>query len=305
MLHATTLRRLAASLVVILPFAAVLCDPSPGLAVSILGTAGDFAVLAGSAVTNTGPTTIIGSGNVGVTPLTSITPGSSGFTFGTGTTHSNDGVAQQARIDAFTAPISAFSFLGGLSGATDLSGQVLGTGGTILTLNPGVYSFSSSAQLTGALTLNNQGNNNAVFVFQIGSTLTTASGSSVLLAGAGSGDGVFWVVGSSATLGTTTAFEGNILAAAAITLNTGATILCGSALARDEAVTLDTNIVGVGCGGGFQSVVGDTGNTFGLLGPGAPVNGDLAPVPEPSTLLLFGSSLLGMGGALWRRYRQS
>jgi hypothetical protein len=302
MLHAITLRRLAASLVVILPFAALLCDPSPGLAVSILGTAGDFAVLAGSEVTNTGSTTIIGSGNVGVTPGTSI--GVTGITFGTGTTHSADGVAQQARIDAFTgtAPISAFSFLAGLPGAIPLSGQVLGTGGTILTLNPGVYSFSSSAQLTGALTLNNQGNNNAVFVFQIGSTLTTAPGSSVLLAGAGIGDGVFWVVGSSAVLDTTTSFEGNILAATAITLNTGATIGCGSALARDAAVTMDTNVIGVGCGGGFQSSVG---NTFSLLGPDAPVGDYLAPVPEPSTLLLFASSLLGMGGALWRRYRQS
>jgi type VI secretion system secreted protein VgrG len=284
-----------------LPFAALLCDPSPGLAVPILRTAGDFAVLAGSEVTNTGSTTILGSGNVGVTPGTSITPGASGFTFGTGTTHSADGVAQQARIDAFTgiAPISAFGFLGGLSGATNLSGQVLGTGGTILTLNPGVYSFSSSAQLTGALTLNNQGNNNAVFVFQIGSTLTTAPGSSVLLAGAGTGDGVFWVVGSSATLDTTTSFEGNILAATAITLNTGATIGCGSALARDAAVTMDTNTIGVGCGGGFQSA----GDTFALLGPGAP-GGGLAPVPEPSTLFLFGSSLAGVG-AMWRRYRHS
>jgi hypothetical protein len=301
--HAITLRRLTACLVVMLPFAALLCDPSPGLAVSILGTAGDFAVLAGSEVTNTGSTTILGSGNVGVTPGTSIVPGATEFTFGTGTTHSADGVAQQARIDAFTgtAPISAFSFLAGLSGATSLSGQVLGTGGTILTLNPGVYSFSSSAQLTGALTLNNQGNNNAVFVFQIGSTLTTAPGASVLMTGAGTGDGLFWVVGSSAMLDTTTSFEGNILAATAITLNTGATIGCGSALARDAAVTLDTNTIGVGCAGGFQSVVGDT---FALVGPGPVGGGDLAATPEPSTLFLFGSSLVGVG-ALWRRYRHS
>jgi hypothetical protein len=304
MLHAITLRRLTARLIVMLPFAVFLCDPSPGLAVPILRTAGDFAVLAGTEVTNTGSiaTAISGIGNVGVTPGTSIIPGASGFTFGTGTTHSNDGVAQQARIDAFTgiAPISAFSFLAGLLGATDLSGQVLGADGTIPTLNPGVYSFSSSAQLTGALTLNNQGNNNAVFVFQIGSTLTTAPDSSVLRTGAGTGDGVFWVVGSSATLDTTTSFQGNILAATAITLNTGATIGCGSALARDAKVEMDTNAIAVGCGGGYQSV----GDTFALIGPGPDGGGDLAAVPEPSTLLLFGSSLAGVG-ALWRRYRHS
>jgi Ice-binding-like/PEP-CTERM motif len=100
------------------------------------------------------------------------------------------------------------------------------------------------------------------------------------------------------TLGTGTSFEGNILAAKAITLTTGATILCGSALARDEKVSMDTNTIGTGCGGGYQSV----GDTFALIGPGG--GDDLAAVPEPSTLLLFGSSLAGVG-ALWRRYRHS
>jgi type VI secretion system secreted protein VgrG len=121
------------------------------------------------------------------------------------------------------------------------------------------------------------------------------------MTGAGTGEGLFWVVGSSAMLDTISSLDGNILAATDITLNTGATIGCGSALARDAAVTLDTNTIGVGCAGGFQSVVGDT---FALVGPGPVGGGDLAATPEPSTLFLFGSSLVGVG-ALWRRYRHS
>ena len=109
-----------------------------------------------------------------------------------------------------------------------LTGQNLGG----MTLTPGVYFFASSAQLTGTLTLNNLGNPNAVFVFQIGSTLTTASASSVIFSNSLTDSNVYWQVGSSATLGTTTAFEGNILALTSITLNTGATIGCGSALAH-------------------------------------------------------------------------
>ena len=122
-----------------------------------------------------------------------------------------------------------------------------------LTLTPGVYCFSSSAQLTGTLTLNALGNPGAVWVFQIGSTLTTASGSSVVFINGGQPCGAFWQVGSSATLGTTTTFSGNILALASITLNTGATS-AGGLFARTGAVTLDTNVVSVvgSCGGGPQ-----------------------------------------------------
>jgi type VI secretion system secreted protein VgrG len=119
----------------------------------------------------------------------------------------------------------------------DLTGQDLGT----LTLTPGVYNFNSSAQLTGALTLSGTGD----FVFQIGSTLTTASGSSVLTIGGADAGNVFWQVGSSATLGTTTAFKGSIVALTSITLDTGATIMDGRALARNGAVTLDSNIINV------------------------------------------------------------
>jgi hypothetical protein len=197
-----------------------------------LGTAGNYGVLAGSAVTNTGATVITG-GDVGVSPAppTSIT----GFPPGTGTIDNTDAGAAQMALTA------AYNQAAGLTGATNLSGQDLGG----LTLLPGVYSFSSSAQLTGILTLNDQGIPNAQFVFQIGSTLMTASNSSVVTINGGSMPGctVFWQVGSSATLGTGTAFEGHILALTSITMDTGATILDGSALARNAAVMLDSNTI--------------------------------------------------------------
>ena len=113
-----------------------------------------------------------------------------------------------------------------------------------MTLTPGVYCFTSSAQLTGTLTLDAQGNPNAEFIFQIGSTLTTASNSRVVIINGGNPCAVYWQVGSSATLGTTTAFEGHILALASITVQTGATV-DGSVLARNGAVTLDENIVSI------------------------------------------------------------
>src|SRR4029077_14803561 len=151
-----------------------------------------------------------------------------------GTIHSGDGVALLAQNDHPTA----YNTLPGESLTQDLTGQDLGG----LTLTPGVYHFSSSAQLTGALTLNAQNDPAAVFVFQIGSTLTTASSSSVLVINGAQDCNIFWQVGSSATLGTTTAFKGNILALTSITLDTGATI-SGRALARNAAVTMDTNSV--------------------------------------------------------------
>jgi hypothetical protein len=197
----------------------------------ILGSASAFGVLGASAVTNTGPTVIYG--DLGVWPGTSITGFPPGIVHGT--IHDDDAVAMQAQLDA----LNAYNFLRGLSSNQNLTGQDLGG----LVLTPGVYTFDSSAQLTGALTLNFQGLNNMNFVFQIGSTLTTASASSVILTDVGTNDNVYWAVGSSATLGTTTAFKGNIIADQSITLNTGATIDCGRAIALNGAVTMDDNTI--------------------------------------------------------------
>jgi hypothetical protein len=209
-------------------FSALLCGVVTVWAQSTLGTAQSFAVLGGSTVTNTGPSVI--TGDLGVSPGSAIT----GFPPGivTGTTHAADAVALQAQNDVTTQ----YNALASAACSADLTGQDLGG----KTLIPGVYCFSTSAQLTGTLTLNAQGNPGATFIFKIGSTLTTASGSSVLMINNGNPCSVSWQIGSSATLGTTTAFLGNLIALQSITFNTGANST-GRALARNGAVTLDTN----------------------------------------------------------------
>jgi|GEM_PF-467290 len=200
-----------------------------------LGTAGSYAVLGGSTVTNTGPSVL--NGSLGAWPGLAITGFPPGIVVPPGTTHNGDAAAQQAQSDI----TAAYNALESQACDTDLTGQDLGG----LTLTPGVYCYNAAAQLTGALTLNGQGNPNAVFVFKIGSALTTASGSSVVMINSGSACNVFWKVTSSATLGTTTSFLGNLIALQSITVNTGANIRSGRALARNGAVTLDTNNVSV------------------------------------------------------------
>ena len=284
--------------------AAFLCGPSPALATTILGTAENFAILGGSTVTNTGPTTI--TGDLGLYPGTSYTGSGTvtlnGVTGGPG--NITDAVALQAQHDNTTA----YNILAGLSATATLTGDTLGSGGTVSLLHPGVYFFSSSAQLDGALTLDFQNLNGAVFVFQIGTTLTTASASAIDVINPGTNDGIYFQVGSSATLGTTTAFEGNILALDSVTMTTDATILCGRAFAQTGAVTMDTNTISTGCSdtgysGGSSNeferlsrTVGNVPFTF----AGTPT---ATSVPEPSTLALFGGGLLGLLGLAVRQRR--
>jgi len=195
-----------------------------------LGTTSTFGVLAGTTVTNTGATAI--TGNLGVSPGSAVT----GFPPGTvsGTIYAGGATAAQAQTDLGLAYADA---AGRTTGAVSVSGDLTG-----LTLTPGLYKSTSSLGITGAVTLNALGNQNAVFIIQMASTLTTGSGSQVILAGGAKASNIIWQVGTSATLGTNSVFKGTILAATSITLNTGARV-DGRALAQSGAVTLDTNVV--------------------------------------------------------------
>lgn len=218
----------------ILAFAATFFAATSSLAQSYLGTDRPFAVLGATAVTCTGASTV--TGDLGISPgnASSITGYPVPPCTVAGAIHAADGVANTAQTDL----VAAFNTLGSQACTATLTGQDLGSVGV---LPPGIYCFASSAQLTGALVLDAQGNPDAAFIFRIGSTLTTASAASVSVINGGSACGVSWQVGSSATLGTTTSFLGNILALASITANTGANIN-GRALARTGAVTLSGNV---------------------------------------------------------------
>jgi type VI secretion system secreted protein VgrG len=233
-------------------------------------------VLAGSTVTNTNTPTIV-MGDLGVSPGSAVTGFPPGTVIG-GTIHAADAAAAQAQSDL----TNLYNTLASTACNTDLTGQDLGG----KTLTPGVYCFSTSAQLTGTLTLDAQGNPNAIFLFKIGSSLTTASGSSVLLINSASSCGVFWQVGSSATLGTGTSLAGNIVALTSITLNTGAGVT-GRTLARNGAVTLDNSHVTL-CTGG----------------PGFPPSIGAIPTLSESVLILL-AGLLALSGLVALRRRKT
>lgn len=248
---------------------------SPASAAMILDSElASFAVLGASTVTNTDATVL--NGNLGVSPGTAIT----GF-FGTvendgpgivnGTVHQNDATAILAQSQLGSTLTTLNSMGAGTLLGTDLAG---------LTLTPGVYTVpAGTSNLTGTLTLDGLGADDATWVFQMPSTLITSPSSIVNLIDPGANAGVYWNVGSSATLDTTTLFQGNILASSSITMNAGATIGCGSALANTGAVTLISNTISTGCNG--------------LSAP--------SPVPVPAAVWLFGSGLLGLIGVARRK----
>ena len=208
--------------------------PPPSSSVPSLGSASQFAVLAASTVTCASGSAI--TGDVGVSPGTAITGFNPDCTI-SGAIHAGDGVAAQAHNDLLTA----YNGLAGVACLHNLTNQDLGG----KTLAPGVYCFDSSVGLTGQLTLDGGGDPNAVWIFQIASTLTAASNSAVVMAGSGKPCNVFWQVGSSATIGTNSAFQGNLVAFASVTLVSG-TSLVGRALALNAAVTLDHNNITLG-----------------------------------------------------------
>src|ERR1700680_1930079 len=266
-----------------LGFAVLACVASPARAQNIsLGTAATFGVLGASTVTNTGATVV--TGDVGVWAGTSITgfpPGT--ISPGSGSQHPGDPVAHQAQSDLTAAYNDAVGRSCPL--ANNLTGAILGSGGTVLTLAPGVYCFNTTAQLTGDLVLNGAG----VYIFQIGTTLTTATASSITLTNGASACGVWWQVGSSATLGTATSLAGNVLAFTSITLTTDASV-SGGTLARNGAVTLDTNNV-TACGHPAQpglSTQASPGTTLGgTISDTATLSGGVNPTGT-ITFQLFG-----------------
>ncbi len=208
-------------------FTTAACSQGP---IALL-TAANFAVLGGSTVTSTGPSSV--TGDVGISPGTALT----GFPPGSivGTQHLGDPTSAQGIADLTTAYNEAAGrVLCPVTVAGNLGGQ---------TLAPGLYKSTSSLAISsGDLTLDAQGDGSAVFIFQMASTLTTTAGRQVILTNGAKSANVFWQVGTSATLGTTSAFQGTIMADQAVTLNTGAT-LNGRALARIAAVNLDSNVI--------------------------------------------------------------
>ncbi len=223
-----------------------------------LGTAGSFGLLAGSGITNAVSGTVI-TGDVGSSPTSAVTGLTSGMVNGNLYTTA-DPATSQAQSDLTVA----YNTAAGATPTVTLTGTDLGFYNAANPLSPGVYFYSSSAALTGNLTLDGGGDPNAQWIFQVGSTLTTAADSTIALINGATNNAVFWQVGSSATIGANNAFAGNIMALQNITLNGGT--LDGRALARNGAITMSS---------------AETVN-----------NGGASPVPEPSGIMALGMMII-------------
>lgn len=252
---------------------------------TILGSTGSYGVMAGSTVTNTGVTTI--NGSLGGANFAG--PGTYSQTNGTQISP----ITTQNQTD-FTR---AFGGLAALTPTANLSGLVLGTSGGATTLAPGIYKFDTTAQLTGTLVLDAQNQANAVWVFQIGSTLTTAAGAAVTFINQApnsvANNGLFWQIGSTTTVGANSSLQGNFLGGTTFSFDSGATIVAGRALTGTGTITMTNNTYDfISASSGYSGGLGfvDSGNT-------------ISAVPEPSTYALF-AGLAALGAVIVRRRRR-
>ncbi len=246
--HRTNRLILGVAVLAAIPATIVGVWPTTGTAAVVqprLLTAGNYVIMANQSISNTGPTVI--NGNLAISPsgMSSVTGIAPETVTGPGVVNGTQDFNNANAIQAQTDLVTTYNDAANATPFVDLTGTDLGG----LTLTPGVYHFDSATLLTGTLTLDGQGSTDATFIFQIGSTLTTAAASHVRLINGAGGCAVFWQVTSSATLNTTSDFQGNLVALQSITLDTGATIGVGGglnggrALARNASVTLDSNII--------------------------------------------------------------
>ena len=262
-----------------------------GTAQSILGSNGDYGTMAGGTVTINGTGTTV-TGNLGA--IGAIAGPGSNYTVTSGSVVTTSSLNQ-------TDFTKAFNGLAAMTPTANLSGLILGTTAGATTLTPGIYKFNSTAQLTGTLTLDAQGASNAVWVFQIGSTFTTAAGSSVvftnLAANSVANDGVFWQVGTATVFGATTALKGNVLGGSSYSFGTGATISEGRALTGSGTMTFDGS-------NSFNFIAANSGYSGGLVFDGN--NVVASAIPEPATTTMLVAGFFGLiVGARKLRHRQT